>query len=119
MPINQSAEAEMRDSFDRCIDDANGITLDMMNCVAAESEYQDQRLNTAYKRLHDSLPPDAWEKLKNEQREWLQGLDGLCSSDASELGGGTAQTLVFNGCVLDRKTRRADVLEGMLAKNHR
>lgn len=117
--VTSPTKKNLRKSFNSCVDASEGITFDMMNCLGVELEYQDKRLNDAYKRLHTALAARDWERLKEEQREWLRGLNSLCDQDVGELGGGTAQALVFKDCILDRTAKRADELENILAESSR
>jgi uncharacterized protein YecT (DUF1311 family) len=116
-PSHQSAkEAGYRKSFDQCMDASNGVTVDMMNCGSEEFDYQDKRLNAAYKHLRQVLLPTDWEAVRNGQRKWLADMDKACQGD-EEVKGGTLEMIEFMACKLDRTVRRADELEALLEQH--
>lgn len=104
-----------RPSYQACLDASEGVTVNMLNCGDGELEYQDKRLNAVYKRLHQLLSPTAWESLRTEQRKWLAEEDKACEV-AEDFREGTAGALIWQGCLLDRRTLRADELEALLKK---
>ena len=106
----------LRDSFNKCMDATPGITYDMMNCMGDELEYQNARLNRAYKRLHETLDPNQWEHLRTRQRQWLANRDGDCRRDSEDMGGGTAEMLGIKMCILEKTAKRAGELEVVLAR---
>jgi uncharacterized protein YecT (DUF1311 family) len=104
-----------RRSFDECMDSSNGVTVSMLDCASTEFDYQDDRLNAAYKHLHQVLPKEQWESLKGEQRRWLAENDKACAAN-EDLKGGTAETVNVTGCLLGRWVERADVLDALLER---
>lgn len=106
-------EPQYRTSFKQCMDASNGVTVNMMNCIGEEFDYQDKRLNTAYKRLHQVLAPADWERIRNEQRKWLASRDVGCKV-SDDMKGGTAEMLILADCGLQKTAIRADELETLL-----
>jgi uncharacterized protein YecT (DUF1311 family) len=105
-----------RKSFDNCVTASNGVTVNMMNCINEEFDYQDKRLNIAYQRLHKVLPPDVWESLRNDQRKWLAGRDN-CEID-DDIKGGTAEMLIRADCALRKTAIRANELEALFKQKN-
>jgi uncharacterized protein YecT (DUF1311 family) len=104
-------EPGYRKSFDNCVTASNGVTVNMMNCIDEEFDYQDKRLNVAYQRLHKVLSPDVWESLRNDQRKWLAERDN-CEID-DDVKGGTAEMLIRADCALRKTAVRANELEAL------
>jgi uncharacterized protein YecT (DUF1311 family) len=44
--------------FSSCMDQSNGVTINMIECIDAETKRQDARLNKAYKNVMDQLSPE-------------------------------------------------------------
>jgi uncharacterized protein YecT (DUF1311 family) len=110
--VGNQKEPEYRKDFDKCMDAANGVTVDIMNCINEEFDYQDKRLNSVYQSLHKVLTPTKWSMLRDEQRIWLAGRDN-CEVD-NDIRGGTAEMLVRADCALRKTALRADELEALL-----
>ena len=45
----------MTQEYSTCLEKSNGITIEMINCILAETRRQDARLNENYKRLISKL----------------------------------------------------------------
>jgi uncharacterized protein YecT (DUF1311 family) len=114
-PIGDQKEPSYRKAFHACMDESNGVTVDMMNCMNDEFDYQDKRMNLAYQRLHKVLTTAQWISLRDEQRKWLADRDN-CEVD-DDIKGGTAEMLVRQDCSLRKTAFRADELEVLLKKN--
>jgi len=50
-PLAAPADREMTQEYSACLEKANGITAEMINCMLAETRRQDARLNENYKKL--------------------------------------------------------------------
>lgn len=109
-------EPKMRPSFDKCIDASSGVTLNMLNCIAAESDYQDKRLNRAYKKLMRASSKAEQVKLRANEIKWLTGRDTRCAPDVD---GGTSATLNSQSCYLEETARQANYLEAKGKHNGR
>jgi uncharacterized protein YecT (DUF1311 family) len=106
-PSPSEAQA-FRPSFDKCVDGSEGVTLTMNNCLGAEYDYQDKRLNDAYQWLRKSLSGSARTALRDEERAWMASRDKSCAPDPD---GGTATMLDANQCQLHKTAARAAELE--------
>lgn len=91
-----------RPGYDRCIDASEGITVNMLDCIGVEYDYQDGLLNSAYKRAMARLNPSQQATLRNSEREWLRAREGKCWAEVVKDGndGGTLGTVQRNTCML-------------------
>lgn len=97
-----------RPSFDKCVDGSEGVTLTLNNCIGAEYDFQDKRLNHAYQRLRKSLSGSAKTALRDKERAWIASRDKSCAPDPD---GGTSAMLDANQCQLNKTAARAAELE--------
>jgi len=103
-----------RPSYDRCIETSNGGDGPMMECVAAEAEYQDGRLNALYKQWMARLAPAQRVKLRDSERQWLRTRSSKCAAEekaASPESAGTMEMLLYKTCALNVLIARVDFLE--------
>jgi uncharacterized protein YecT (DUF1311 family) len=105
-------EPGYRKIFDKCMNATNGVTVNIMDCINEEFDFQDKRLNSAYQSLQKVLTPTKWGVLRDEQRKWLAGRDS-CDVD-DDIRGGTAEMLVRADCALRKTAFRADELDALL-----
>lgn len=110
------AEVEKRYSaaFDTCIgtgDAARGVTPAMAECMDAELDRQDARLNQAYKMVMGRLPQKRKTALRASQRQWIRKRDATCQRAYDAAGGGTASGLEKLGCLTSETVRRTIFLE--------
>jgi len=103
----------LRPSFDKCVDGSEGVTLTLNNCIGAEYDFQDRRLNVAYRLLRQKLPASASTTLRDEERAWIASRDKDCEPDPQ---GGTAAMLDANQCRLNKTVERAVELEKRSAR---
>lgn len=96
--------------FDTCMDKAGGVTVNMLNCIGAETQRQDKKLNTMYQNVMKSLTNENKERLKKAQQAWIKYRDANCSfyADPDE---GTLASITGSNCVMDMTTQRAKELE--------
>lgn len=97
-------------AYGLCMEQAGGVTMDTINCISAEHEQQDLRLNQAYKALTARLTPERKAQLLEAQRLWLKYREANCNYIGS-LTGGTMDSINSNACFLDMTVERADQLE--------
>ena len=58
--LSQTAAADdvgLSKQFSACMDKSGGVTVDMLDCIGAETKRQDARLNKAYKEVMHQLSP--------------------------------------------------------------
>jgi len=99
----------IRPSYQTCLDKTGGVTPSMQDCISAEHEYQDKRLNLAYKTLIDGLDSNGRSSLRAEERKWIAQRDRSCKRPTAD--DGQAQELMYRDCLLTRTAKRATALE--------
>lgn len=96
-----------------CIDNSNGVTSELINCIAEETDYQDKRLNIAYKKAMQSLNSKDKHSLRMKQRSWIKARDEKVNS---VIGDGTSHQLNTMSVFLDETMNRAEELESFLER---
>ena len=96
--------------FAACMDTASGVTPAMLDCIAAETERQDARLNRAYRALSAGLSGERKKGLVEAQRAWLRFRDLNCAF-YDDPDGGTEARVSANDCVMTMTANRAAELE--------
>lgn len=109
--IASADEVELTQQFSICMDRSNGVTVEMLNCIGAETQRQDVRLNQAYKEVMASLTPERKKQLQDAQRAWIKYRDANCDFYADP-DGGTLATVSSNDCFMSATAARAKELEG-------
>ncbi|MFI7835499.1 lysozyme inhibitor LprI family protein [Pseudomonas asiatica] len=99
--------------YGQCMDKASS-TVAMSECIRAETQLQDQRLNRVYKQLMGKLDAGLQKSLRDVQRKWLAYRDGNCGFHVQASGGTMAQ-LEGGSCVMDMTLDRAAELERVLS----
>lgn len=102
-------------ALDQCLDKAAGVTTEMVNCIGAETEIQDKRLNAAYQKALAVLTPARQKELQAVQRLWLQYRDADCKF-AFDPDGGTMAHVESTGCFMTMTAERAQELEAVSAR---
>ncbi|HGY9624384.1 TPA: lysozyme inhibitor LprI family protein [Pseudomonas putida] len=110
--IQAQAEAPSS-SYSQCMDKAMS-TLAMSNCIVAETQVQDERLNRVYKQLMAKLEPSQQKALRDVQRTWIKYRDENCAFHG-QVSGGTARQLEGGMCLMDLTRERAVELERVLS----
>lgn len=109
--LNNVAFAEKTNSqFDACMDKSGGVTVNILNCIDAETRKQDKKLNTMYQNVMKSLSNKRKEQLKKTQQLWIKYRDANCDF-YYEPDGGTMASISGANCVMDMTTQRAKELE--------
>jgi len=105
-----AADQELSKEFDACLDKAGGVTVAMIDCIAAEYKRQDERLNHYYIKLMGSLSVERREALLEAQRDWLKFRDANCRF-YYDPDGGSAARIDASACRLKATAYRAKELE--------
>jgi uncharacterized protein YecT (DUF1311 family) len=108
----RAGEPKFSPALDPCLDKAAGVTTEMVNCIAAETEVQDKRLNAAYKAALAKQTPARQKELQAVQRLWIQYRDANCKF-AFDPDGGTMAHVESTGCFMSMTAGRADELEAL------
>jgi len=106
---SDAAEREMTQEYSTCLGKSNGVTIEMINCMLAETRRQDARLNENYKRLISKLPTERKNALVEAQRAWIRFRDANCGFYADPEGGSAAR-VTANECFLNATADRAKEL---------
>ena len=99
--------------YQQCMDQASS-TVTMGECIKAETQMQDQRLNRVYKQLMGKLDAAQQKSLRDVQRKWIAYRDGNCQFHVQASGGTMAQ-LEGGTCLLNMTRDRAAELERVLS----
>lgn len=97
--------------YNQCMGAAEGVTADMMDCIGAEIDRQDARLNQAYVMVMRPLPRAKKDQLRSLQRSWIRQRDARCSRASNDAGGGSLSGVVYASCILDETIKRTIFLE--------
>lgn len=98
--------------FSTCMNQAGGITADMLDCIGEELNTQDARLNGAYQKLRSQLSAERKQSLQSAQRLWIQYRDANCGF-YNDPEGGTLHRVMASDCMLRETAERAKELEGL------
>lgn len=102
-------EARYSPTFQPCMD-ADPSTAGMVQCMAAENELQDKKLNARYRAVMAELNAEQQAKLKAAQRAWIAYRDAWCEAQYDNEWG-SLSTIVANNCVMDMTIGRTIDLE--------
>ncbi|MFZ2404933.1 MAG: lysozyme inhibitor LprI family protein [Methylobacter sp.] len=106
-----AADDGLSQTFSTCMDQAGGVTPSMVECMNAETERQDVRLNKAYKDIMANLSAGRKKQLQEAQRLWIKYRKANCDFYYDPDGGSIAR-LNANDCFLSATAARAKELEG-------
>ncbi|WP_172461890.1 lysozyme inhibitor LprI family protein [Dyella jiangningensis] len=101
----------LRPSYGQCLDKASSATAPMRTCAMDELDYQDKRLNKAYRALMAKLGPALQAKLKAEETIWIQYRDNRCAAIVDGLERPELDAL---SCMVDETGKQASDLEARL-----
>ena len=104
-------EIGLTKQYSSCMDKAGGITVNMLDCMGAETKRQDARLNRAYKDVMARLSPERRKELQEVQRVWIKYRDANCRF-YSDPDGGSIASVNSNDCFMSATAARAKELEG-------
>lgn len=103
-------DAALSPQFASCMDKSGGVTMDMIDCIVAETSRQDARLNRVYKAAMGSLSAERKKQLQTAQRAWIKFRDANCDFYYDPDGGSMARVSA-NACVLTSTANRAQEIE--------
>ena len=113
IPLNTFAETKYSSYFNKCMDESEGITSNMLDCIGIETQYQDDRLNQVYKKLQQRLSQGEKLKLRDEQRAWIKSRDSKVKK-IYQTESGTMASLNGESLYLELTTKQANKLESRL-----
>ena len=100
-------------AYKKCMAASGGVTVNMLDCMAAEIKLQDVRLNKAYKAAMTAMEGDKQGQLQNIQQMWIKYRDANCGF-VGRLTGGTIDSINAGSCVLEMTKTRAQELENLV-----
>jgi uncharacterized protein YecT (DUF1311 family) len=109
-PPVAAADREMTQEYSTCIAQSNGVTVEMINCILAETGRQDARLNENYRRLLSKQRTERKNTLIEAQRAWIKFRDANCGFYGDPEGGSAAR-MAANECFLNATADRAKELQ--------
>jgi uncharacterized protein YecT (DUF1311 family) len=105
-----ATDGNLTQEYSTCLNQSNGVTAEMTNCILAETARQDAKLNERYKKLISKLSKQRQTALIEAQRAWIRFRDANCGFyDDPE--GGSAARLIANECFLKAIVDRAEELK--------
>ena len=111
-----AAEPALSRTYEACMDRAGGVTVSMRECMSAEHERQDARLNANYRELSRLLSHERRALLVQAQRAWLTWRKAECEHRASEAMDGTLGPVMIDDCWLTMTAERADAFANELKR---
>lgn len=111
-----AADDGLSQVFSACMAQADGSTPAMIECMGAETERQDVRLNKAYKDIMAGLSSERQKQLQEAQRLWLKYRKANCDFYYNP-DGGTIARVDANQCFMSATAERAKELEGFKQQN--
>ncbi len=113
-PDDSYRKANLRPSYDTCVDASGGATPALQACGDEEFAYQRSRLRAAFAKIVEG--PDGKEKdaLMDAQAAYMDDTDRYCTWNPEEEGQG--QMLDAQSCRLNRMANRADELTSITSK---
>lgn len=103
------AASNLGKSYDLCMDNSNGVTTRMIECISTEHQRQDGLLNQNYQKRMADLSNDRKTKLRDVQRKWIAYRDANCQFYADPDGGSLAR-VEANTCLMRMTAARAEEL---------
>ena len=110
--VSHAQDSNLTKQFVACMDKSGGVTMDMIECIGAETQRQDARLNKAYKVLTGSVTPERKKQLQEAQRTWIKFRDANCGFYYDPDGGSLARVSA-NNCMMTMTANRAKELENL------
>ena len=108
-------EQRYSSTYTRCMntgDAGQGITSGMIACTETERNFQDGKLNQAYKMVISRLPAIRQDELRRSERNWIKTRDAICAKELTgEFSGGSMSRVTWLGCLVDETIKRTITLE--------
>lgn len=75
----------------------DGITSELVEAEGTKLKRWDNMLNEIYSLLKTQLTESEMNNLRGKQRNWIKYRDMTADNEASEEGGGSLYTVIYNG----------------------
>lgn len=86
--------------------DGEYTTIDLNNCTSKNLDYEDDKLNSAYKTLRGLLDRSEKTSLKQAQLAWIDFRDKSCDFTSRELVGGSMHAIEYTSCLTNYTYQR-------------
>ena len=106
------AEPNYSTAYDVCMDNSDGVTSEMLDCIQTETKSQEARLNYVYKSLMSKLSPQQKNELRSTQRAWIKYKDQATNAEANQPS--SLAQVNANSLYLELTTTKADELQRRL-----
>ncbi len=110
-----ASAADLTPQYELCAARTDGITVYILECIGAETTYQDRRLNIAYddliKRMRTQVRK---EKLRMGQRAWMKYRDESCQLYYTNIEDGSIARIDAATCIMSKTADRATELERIM-----
>lgn len=113
--LTTSAYAAYSDNYTQCMNNSNGVTADMLDCISAEHKYQDSLLNKYYKQIIKNLEAPQQKLFKKSQIAWIKWREAEAKFAGSS--GGSFAQVSSAGVFLEITVNRVDSFANMLGIN--
>lgn len=111
-PVVAQQKAQPAQQQDACTAaEESGVTADILDCLNAEGDKADKKLNETYKATMARLSGGRKDVLRNEERQWIKARDAKCNAAGKEFAGGTAQTVELTSCFVETTKQRIKAIE--------
>jgi uncharacterized protein YecT (DUF1311 family) len=98
--------------YSRCIEKAGAVDPAVLECISAEYDRQDKRLNASYRKPMGSLKGERKKQLLETQRLWGKYTEANCAF-YYEPDGGTIARMQAAECGVTARIERAAELEDL------
>jgi uncharacterized protein YecT (DUF1311 family) len=98
--------------YGRCIEKAGAVDPAVLDCISAEYERQDKKLNAAYRKLMGSLKGERKKQLLEAQRLWGKYTEANCAF-YYDPDGGTMARMQAAECGVTARIERTTELEAL------
>jgi uncharacterized protein YecT (DUF1311 family) len=98
----------LRPVYDKCLDASGGVTSAILDCIKQEYQYQDKRLNEAYKKVMAVISEHDRQKFRDEERKWISYRDSHCALDSDS---GQVGEIDSDDCLVEETAKQAVYLE--------
>jgi len=117
-PVLAGAEPKVDRNYSKtyngCMDAAGGSTMPMRDCIGAEHDAWDKKLNLTYQALIAARNSPEKLKLRDDERAWLKRTQTKCDHAGDDEQGGSLQLVEIDQCNLDQTILRTLYLRGLL-----
>ena len=108
-----AADANTTKEFSACMEQSQGVTPKMFDCLGNELDRQNARLNDNYKKLISKLSPNRKKMLRDAQRAWIKFREANCDF-YFDRDGGSAARIAASDCSVTTTAARARELKNLL-----